>query len=105
VQQWDAGQVLAVKECSQKAFSSALKEDSLTLQASKTVDELAQRHGVSSDAVTTLLRALKSGNGTMAQFSHPELGGMGVSLFVRLFGFPSQRISPTSIASSRSKVE
>jgi hypothetical protein len=51
--------------------------DSLTPQASKTVEELAQRHGVSSDAVTTLLHALKSGNGTMAQFSHPELGGMG----------------------------
>jgi hypothetical protein len=46
--------------------------DSLTPQASKTVEELAQRHGVSSEAVTTLLHALNSGNGTMAQFSHPE---------------------------------
>ena len=51
--------------------------DSLTPQASKTVEELAQRHCVSSEAVTTLLHALNSGNGTMAQFSHPELGGMG----------------------------
>lgn len=28
-------------------------------------------------AVTTLLQAVISGDGTMAQFSHPELGGMG----------------------------
>lgn len=41
------------------------------------VEELARAHGVSVDAVTTLLRALVAGQGTMAQFSHPELGGMG----------------------------
>jgi Short C-terminal domain len=39
--------------------------------------EIAQRHGVSADAVLTLLRALVAGHGTMAQFKHPELGGMG----------------------------
>src|SRR4028118_1162717 len=38
---------------------------------------IAQRHGVSADAVLTLLRALVGGHGTMAQFKHPELGGMG----------------------------
>ena len=38
---------------------------------------IAQRHGVSADAVLTLLRALVAGHGTMAQFNHPELGGMG----------------------------
>ena len=41
------------------------------------MDEVAQRHGVSSDAVLTLLQAIMSGNGTSAQFSHPDLGGMG----------------------------
>ena len=34
------------------------------------------RHSVSADAVRTILRALRSGGGTMAQFSHPEFGGM-----------------------------
>jgi hypothetical protein len=41
------------------------------------IDDLAQRYGVSSQTVTILLQALKAGNGTMAQFSHPELGGPG----------------------------
>ena len=38
---------------------------------------LAQRYGVSTEAVLTLLQALVSGHGTMAQFDHPELGGRG----------------------------
>ena len=37
---------------------------------------IARKHGVSGDAVTTALSALKRGNGTMAQFSHPDFGGM-----------------------------
>src|SRR3981081_3288782 len=36
----------------------------------------AHRHSISSDAVRTILRALRSGGGSMAQFSHPEFGGM-----------------------------
>jgi hypothetical protein len=28
------------------------------------------------DAVRTILRPLRSGGGTMAQFSHPDFGGM-----------------------------
>src|SRR3982751_5940948 len=34
-------------------------------------------YGVSHEAVLTLFDALIAGHGTMAQFSHPELGGMG----------------------------
>jgi hypothetical protein len=34
-------------------------------------------HGFSSDAVAHAQAALEHGNGTMAQFSHPELGGSG----------------------------
>jgi hypothetical protein len=34
------------------------------------------RHSVSSDAVRTILRALRSGGGTTAQFSHSDFGGM-----------------------------
>jgi hypothetical protein len=41
------------------------------------IEELARRYGVSTNAVTTLLQAVISGQGTMAQFSHPELGGPG----------------------------
>jgi hypothetical protein len=43
----------------------------------KIIDELARRYSVSPQAVTTLLQAVISGNGTMAQFTHPELGGPG----------------------------
>lgn len=46
-------------------------------EAGRRVEEIAGRHGVSRDAALTLLRALAAGGGTMAQFNHPELGGMG----------------------------
>jgi hypothetical protein len=46
-----------------------LNEDSL-------VARVALRHSVSPEAVRTILRALRSARGTMAQFGHPEFGGM-----------------------------
>jgi len=49
----------------------------LTPEGQRTLQDIARRHGVSADAVLTLLRALVAGQGVMAQFSHPELGGMG----------------------------
>ena len=49
----------------------------LTEQGRQRIDELAQRYSVSTEAVMTLLRSLVNGNGTMAQFNHPELGGGG----------------------------
>jgi hypothetical protein len=49
----------------------------LTDQGLQKVNDLAQRYGVSTDAVMTLLQAVANGNGTMAQFSIPELGGAG----------------------------
>jgi hypothetical protein len=49
----------------------------LTDQAQQTVYNLAQRYGTSADAVRTLLHAVVAGSGTMAQFSHPDLGGSG----------------------------
>ncbi len=39
--------------------------------------DLSQRYGVSPDAVRCLMDAVSRGGGTQAQFSHPELGGMG----------------------------
>lgn len=44
---------------------------------SRLVEDVASRHGVSTEAVSVLLKAVAVGGGTMAQFSHPELGGMG----------------------------
>ncbi len=41
------------------------------------VEDLARRHGVSVDAVRVLQDALHRGGGRQAQFSHPDLGGMG----------------------------
>ncbi len=49
----------------------------LTPEGRRALDVIAQRHGVSADAALTLLHAVAAGGGTMAQFSHPELGGMG----------------------------
>ena len=49
----------------------------LTDEGRKIVEDIARRHGVGSDAVLTLLSALAAGGGTQAQFSHPDLGGMG----------------------------
>ncbi|QTR47810.1 SHOCT domain-containing protein [Thiothrix litoralis] len=41
------------------------------------INDLAQRYGLSKDAVTNMLYAVMNGNGTMAQFNIPELGGGG----------------------------
>jgi Short C-terminal domain len=49
----------------------------LTDQGRQTIDEIARRYSVSTDAVMTLLQALVNSNGTMAQFNHWELGGGG----------------------------
>lgn len=46
------------------------------LKETALVGRLAARHGLSRDAVETVLRALRSGGGSMAQFSHAEFGGM-----------------------------
>jgi hypothetical protein len=49
----------------------------LTEEGRRAVTDVAQRHGVGEGAAETLLAALISGGGRMAQFSHPDLGGMG----------------------------
>ena len=57
--------------------SGVLALQKLTEQGRQRINDLAQRYGVSTDAVMALLQALINGNGTMAQFNHPELGGSG----------------------------
>ena len=41
------------------------------------IADAARRHGLSEGAAKELFRALVSGGGGQAQFSHPDLGGMG----------------------------
>ena len=49
----------------------------LSASGNELVQRLAHNYGISSDAVTHMLVAVSNGNGTMAQFSHPEFGGSG----------------------------
>ena len=43
----------------------------------QTIRAVAARHGLGEAGVTALWDAVRRGGGRMAQFAHPELGGMG----------------------------
>lgn len=49
----------------------------LTPDGQRIVNDLANRHGFSTDAVTHMMFSVLNGNGGMAQFSHSEFGGSG----------------------------
>jgi hypothetical protein len=49
----------------------------LTPEGRRIVDEAARRHGMSAGAAQTVLEALVASGGGMAQFNHPDLGGLG----------------------------
>ena len=49
----------------------------VTPEAENAITDVAQRHGLSREAVLAMLYAIHVGGGTMAQFSIPELGGSG----------------------------
>ncbi|SAL28623.1 SHOCT domain-containing protein [Caballeronia humi] len=49
----------------------------LTPSGQRLIEELAQRHGFSTEAVTSMLDSVIRGNGSMAQFDHPDFGGSG----------------------------
>ncbi|MFL9936651.1 SHOCT domain-containing protein [Paraburkholderia sp. RL18-103-BIB-C] len=49
----------------------------LTPAGQQLIEEVAQRHGFSTDAVMSMLESLIRGNGSMAQFNYPEFGGSG----------------------------
>jgi hypothetical protein len=42
-----------------------------------TIDDIARRHGFSTDGVMSMLDSVINGNGSMAQFSHPDFSGSG----------------------------
>ncbi|GLK79950.1 SHOCT domain-containing protein [Methylopila turkensis] len=48
-----------------------------TDEASTAIGEIARRHGFSDEAGRAMADALSAGSGSMAQFGHHELGGMG----------------------------
>jgi hypothetical protein len=49
----------------------------LTSDSTEKIQELAQRYGMSVEAVQAIWQALSNSNGNAAQFNHPELGGAG----------------------------
>jgi hypothetical protein len=49
----------------------------LTPQGQQIINNIAQRYNFSSDAVFSMLLSVINGNGSMAQFNHPEFGGSG----------------------------
>ncbi|MEY4980247.1 MAG: hypothetical protein RLZZ352_2517 [Pseudomonadota bacterium] len=49
----------------------------LSPQGQQTLNDIAQRHGFSFDATLSMLDAVINGNGSMAQFNHPEFSGSG----------------------------
>jgi hypothetical protein len=49
----------------------------LSNEGQRVVGQLSQNSGFSPDAITHMLTAVLHGNGSMAQFGHPEFGGGG----------------------------
>ncbi|MEY3807161.1 MAG: hypothetical protein RI893_137 [Pseudomonadota bacterium] len=49
----------------------------LTPEGQQIINNIAQRYNFSPEAVFTMLQSVINGNGSMAQFSHPEFGGSG----------------------------
>lgn len=49
----------------------------LTPEGQRIVEDAARRYRMSTEAVRVVLEALVASGGSMAQFSHPDLGGMG----------------------------
>ncbi|MBC7681080.1 MAG: SHOCT domain-containing protein [Ferruginibacter sp.] len=49
----------------------------LSLAGQQAVNDIAQRQGFSTNAVESMLESVINGNGSMAQFNHPEFGGGG----------------------------
>ncbi len=49
----------------------------LSPSGQQAINDIAARHGFSSAAVTSMLESVINGNGSMAQFNHPEFSGGG----------------------------
>jgi len=49
----------------------------LSTSGQQAINDIAQRHGFSTQAVSSMLESVINGNGRMAQFNHPEFSGSG----------------------------
>ena len=49
----------------------------LSTTGQQAIDDIARRHGFSVDATLSMLDSVINGNGSQAQFSHPEFSGSG----------------------------
>ena len=49
----------------------------LSAAGQRAINDIAQRHGFGVDATLGMLHAVIDGNGSMAQFNHPEFSGSG----------------------------
>jgi hypothetical protein len=49
----------------------------LSPSGQQAIDEIGRRHGFSANAVLSMLESVINGNGSMAQFAHPEFSGSG----------------------------
>lgn len=49
----------------------------LSPDGQQAVNDIARRHGFSPEAVASMLESVVNGNGSMAQFNHPEFAGSG----------------------------
>jgi hypothetical protein len=72
----NARMALIVLETELVHFNLRTGTDTMPLNEEGFIARVAIRHSVSADAVHTILRALRSGGGSMAQFSHSDFGGM-----------------------------
>ena len=54
-----------------------MTQSTVTAEGEQAIAEIARRHGLSRDAVVSMLVSLRAGGGTMAQFDIPELDGSG----------------------------
>jgi hypothetical protein len=64
-------------KASDAPFERVIIMKNLTPEGARRLEDVARRHGVSLEAAAALLGALAQGNGSQAQFNHPDLGGMG----------------------------
>jgi hypothetical protein len=73
--------------------SANLGPQKMSVSESDLVERMAKKHSVSPAAVGVVLKALRSGGGRMAQFSHADFGGMsqwspGMSMVGDMFNKP-----------------
>ena len=58
-------------------FHGRTPKSQLTEHGRRTLADLAQRYGLSQEALEAMAHAVARGGGTMAQFNIPDLGGSG----------------------------